>query len=701
MPRYLLSVAVALVASIAVFADVPISGPRVLCEGTASIDLLAAPGYRSYRWNTGVLNARLRVTQAGRYICYTVDSLGRADSGIVVVTAVQRPRPRIGNPIEYLCEGDIAELRAPSGFRSYQWNTGEQTPSINVSQGGTYRVTVVDTNGCTGSSDDINVIVTPRPRPAIDGVNAVCLNAVAIYQAPSEPGVQYVWSVTGGTIVGGQNTPTVRIQWQRSGRIELQARSMRPDGVACDTVIALQVRVGTRLRPELFYDRGNICDGDSIVISAAQGFRTYRWSTGESSPRIVVRREGAYFVDVEDSSGCQGTSDTVLVRVSPRPDVRVSGPAVLCPGGRVILDATSVANDVVQWQWSTGAATSSVLIDRVGTYEVIGRTINGCADTARLTIRAAIPIDIAAPATVRFDTTNVGTPVTATFVISNRSTVDAMITSLSVTPVVPGLTIAPLPPTRIGAGAAVTFTWTWTADRVGDIRAVVNMFAEQDGCQYPFAIELLGHARDIIRRGSVDVWAIDTTVPVGSNVDMPLTVATGVSAAETTDIDVLVSFDASVYHVTSVTGARIIDDRRIDHQRAMTLRLDGLALPRATDTVIVLHGQAMLGRRISIPINIERIIVSGPSIYDVTAYDGSITVTGCWLPGRRILFTDQGAMRVRVFSLEGRQLHDGMLQGPISTVEDILETLPTSLRMGLLYVNGPRGEAFGPFGFLR
>lgn len=683
-------------------ADVPISGPRVICEGTPSIDLVAATGYRSYRWNTGAQGARLRVVQAGRYVCVAVDSTGLIDSGVVYVTLAPRPRPRIGNPVEYLCAGDRAELRAPSGFVSYRWNTGDTTSSINVANGGTYRVTVVDTNGCTGASDDISVVVIQRASPAIDGVNAVCLNAVAIYQAPSEPGVQYVWSVTGGTIVGGQNTPTVRIQWQRSGRVELQARRMRPDGVACDTVIALQVRVGTRLRPELFYDRGNICDGDSIVISAAQGFRSYRWSTGESSPRIVVRREGAYFVDVEDSSGCQGTSDTVLVRVSPRPDVRVSGPAVLCPGGRVILDATSVANDVVQWQWSTGAATSSVLIDRVGTYEVIGRTINGCADTARLTIRAAIPIDIAAPASVRFDTTNVGTPVTATFVISNRSTVDATITSLTVTPVIPGLTIAPLPPTRIGAGGAVTITWTWTADRAGDIRAVVNMFAEQDGCQYPFAIDLLGHAREIIRRGSVDVWAIDTTVPVGSNVEMPLTVATGVSAPETTDIDVLVSFDASVYHVTSVTGARVIDDRRIDHQRTMTLRLDDLALPRATDTVIVLRGQAMLGRRTSIPIDIERIIVSGPSIYDVTAYDGSLSLTGCWLDGRRLRFLDQGAVRVRVFTLDGRLNSERTVDiRHLHMIADLVDLIDPGIRIGFLYVDGPSGYAVGPYGFIR
>ena len=48
-----------------------------------------------------------------------------------------------------ICNNISTTLTADSGFQSYTWNTGETTPSINVTTAGTYTVLIENTNGCT------------------------------------------------------------------------------------------------------------------------------------------------------------------------------------------------------------------------------------------------------------------------------------------------------------------------------------------------------------------------------------------------------------------------------------------------------------------------------------------------------------------------------------------------------------------------
>lgn len=49
---------------------------------------------------------------------------------------------------------------------------------------------------------------------------------------------------------------------------------------------------------------GSICDGDSLTLTASEGFAGYRWSTGQTGRSIVARTGGRYDVFATDSSGC-------------------------------------------------------------------------------------------------------------------------------------------------------------------------------------------------------------------------------------------------------------------------------------------------------------------------------------------------------------------------------------------------------------
>ncbi|MBA4154863.1 T9SS type B sorting domain-containing protein [Flavobacterium sp.] len=63
-----------------------------------------------------------------------------------------------------------------------------------------------------------------------------------------------------------------------------------------------------------------ICDGNSIVINAGNGFYSYIWSTGETTPSIIVSQPGNYNVTVTENHGsliCSSTKNFTVVLSNP------------------------------------------------------------------------------------------------------------------------------------------------------------------------------------------------------------------------------------------------------------------------------------------------------------------------------------------------------------------------------------------------
>ncbi|WP_405573130.1 T9SS type B sorting domain-containing protein [Winogradskyella sp. Asnod2-B02-A] len=62
------------------------------------------------------------------------------------------------------CAGSSVILDVGSNYVTYNWNTSENTQSIEVSSAGTYSITLIDSNGCT---DTFNIVVTELPLPDV------------------------------------------------------------------------------------------------------------------------------------------------------------------------------------------------------------------------------------------------------------------------------------------------------------------------------------------------------------------------------------------------------------------------------------------------------------------------------------------------------------------------------------------------------
>jgi len=666
------------------WATIQISGPTVICQG-GSASLLAPLGMKSYLWSTGQTTRGITVFAQGTYRVVTVDSTNKIDSGSIDLKQVFNPKPVIGNPLEYLCEGDEAHLVAPGQFASYLWNTGETTSEIIVTKTGTYSLTVVDTNGCTGSSDAVQIIVVPFPKFTISGPTSACRNSVTTYSTTNDTGIVYQWTADGGTIVNGANASSAQISWSRSGNLTVRATRTRPDGGLCVFDTSIFVRVGARLVPDIQYSQSSFCVGGSAVLSVDSSYKNIVWSTGATTPRITVTQPGNYWVTVSDSSGCSGSSDTLPVVAYPQPNVAINGQTVLCFGQTSTLLASSTANDVVFWKWSTGATTNVITVNQPGTYSVVGTTINACVDTAWITVTKAADILVTA-SNVNFGTVQTGVPVSGIIDVRNNTPFNVSVMGMTSNSV--ELSFSPPPPRLLPVGSGETFRVTWVSRQPGPLTAVVTIYLLSATCLDTVQCTIEGVATGDPPLGGIAITAPDTTVDVGTDIAFPITISSATQPmSDTLYFDL--SFDPSVFRFSSVDAPASTSQTTVganDEHVSITLPFDGKDSLRS----VTVRGTVLLGEPFKTPL-----ILSQPRLFynpvQFALDDGSITAQGCWLPARIISLNDR-QVRMRVFTLLGTAVYDAQHVGLTdSDVAAIIRALPVAHEALFIAITDPSG----------
>ncbi|MBK7409490.1 MAG: hypothetical protein IPJ40_16500 [Saprospirales bacterium] len=132
--------------------------------------------------------------------------------------------------------------------------------------------------------------------------------------------------------------------------------------------------------PVIVIDTFN-CD-ETATLDAGQGYASYLWSNGATTPAITVSTNGSYTVTVGDSLGCIGIGGVNLVIPQP-PQVTILGAASLCQGDETTLSAPG---NFAQYLWSTGDMTPQITISQGGVYAVTVSDANGCTASADWTV---------------------------------------------------------------------------------------------------------------------------------------------------------------------------------------------------------------------------------------------------------------------------------------------------------------------------
>lgn len=407
--------------------QVAVTGPASACEGTMAT-FAADLGFSTYLWSNGATASNTTVSQTGFYSVTVTDANGCTATDGQPFEGLPLPVPDINGPAA-ICGGDAVFSVTGGIFSQIEWNTGEVSQSITVSQSGIYTVTVTNGDGCTATASQ-SLDVGTSLLPAIATAAASC-NGTATLDAGAGY-ANYLWSdgstgqfllvntdglysvtvsdgsgCTGGAMenVVLPDVPQVQVLGNNSicqggsteflvsnsfpqilwstGEISQNITVSQPGGYSvtvtdsdgCTATASQTLTVGAGLSPGISPTLVD-CDGTS-TLDAGGGYSSYLWSDGSTGQLLLVNVSGEYAVTVSDANGCTGeTAENILLPTSPQ--VQVIGVANLCEGDETTLSATG---NFDQYLWSTGEITPEIAITQGGTYSVTVSDANGCTAT--------------------------------------------------------------------------------------------------------------------------------------------------------------------------------------------------------------------------------------------------------------------------------------------------------------------------------
>lgn len=346
--------------------------PAIICPGTPTV--LTANGTNAnglpgaYMWtpSAGVAGAATSSATVSPLATttYTVtytDNCGLSATDQVTVTTEIYHSVNLPSTAQF-CEGADVLLQATvtGTSPSLLWtstvagfdNTSHTNSSLLVNQAGTYTITVTSPMGCV-HADQVAVSQVPLPNPYLPTPVDLCPNKTVTLNAGSNWN-QVQWS-------NGQNTPSIIVAQPGTYNALITHNG-------CSNTVSVVVNLVQMPTVNLGPDIA-ICDGTIGTLSIAA---TGLWNTGANASSIQVTTGGKYHVTV--TVGSCVASDTIDVRIKPRPIANLPAQVIGCLEGTVSINAENPVN--LYYLWSTGETTPLIEVAEFGTYSVT--TSNDC-----------------------------------------------------------------------------------------------------------------------------------------------------------------------------------------------------------------------------------------------------------------------------------------------------------------------------------
>jgi gliding motility-associated-like protein len=326
--------------------NVQILGTRDFCPG-GNTTLDAGSGYATYSWSNGAATRFISVQIGGNYGVTVTNAQGRSGAATATVTEHPNPTPTITGSL-FKCPNRPTAIDA-GDYEFYNWSTSETARGIVANQVGDYKVTVTDKYGCQGSTTATVVAGTPV---IIDIPNEIrlCGNDTATLNASSAGALSYLWN--------DNDMDSIKIV-RDSGTYNVIVTNGQCVGY--DTC-----RVYRSPPPKL--DLGNdtiICLGENIKINATTwGVNDYQWADGGNAPSRTIWQEGQYKLTIR--FGKCFASDSFQVYIFDKKQ-GLQLDTVICD---TIYKLTPRLPGAVDYRWSTGADTSTIVIKKSGDYQV-------------------------------------------------------------------------------------------------------------------------------------------------------------------------------------------------------------------------------------------------------------------------------------------------------------------------------------------
>ncbi|MBI1768501.1 MAG: gliding motility-associated C-terminal domain-containing protein [Bacteroidetes bacterium] len=281
-----------------------------------------------------------------------------------------------------------------SGNQQYHWysdnitntitftGSSYSTPSLSTSTD--YYVSIFDpSTGCESNRIKVSASVNGISKPTINpsGSLTLCSGNSLTISAPSGF-KKYSWS-------NGDTTRQIKVS--TSATYSVTVGDGTCTSIASDPFVLTVV--SKPAKPIVQTPGGTtICGSGSITLSAPVGASSYLWSTGEVTNQISANTNGSYTVQITDSNNClSDASDQITVQVvavPSKPVITAIGSTALCNNSSVILSAPQ---GFTNYQWSTGATSTDIIVSTAGSYTVSvnnGNCTSVASDPSVVTVSA-------------------------------------------------------------------------------------------------------------------------------------------------------------------------------------------------------------------------------------------------------------------------------------------------------------------------
>lgn len=357
------------------FGDIIISSINCDAESMCiGIEVLGGEGNLDYYWSNGETVEDICGLSLGDYQIIVTD-----DNNCFIETRIKVEPPELPEittlPSVLLnqCPNVPIVLDAGDEYVSWNWSDGSHTQSINVTEEGSYYVTVYDSNSCSAEAETY-VDILPDISIWESEFTLVC------------PGVDWTYTLTGFTEYEWHNGSTDSTYLADSPELVsvvlLQGECYFYDEIQVLHYEEISVNVGVS-------DKISVCDGDSILVYAdPSDFVSYLWTDGTSvdSCWISAEDQGAVSLNVVDLYGCMATDD-IEVEVDTPAYVDLGNDTTVCTNNVFTLIAGDPDLDY-NYDWSTGEVDNVIDVSTSDTIWVSVITDAGCVtnDTIILTI---------------------------------------------------------------------------------------------------------------------------------------------------------------------------------------------------------------------------------------------------------------------------------------------------------------------------
>jgi hypothetical protein len=151
-------------------------------------------------------------------VTYTIAASGGCSAfttnAPVVITSLVVPT---FNNVAAICSGGTLTALPTTSLNGV---TGTWSPALSNTTIGNTTYTFTPTAGQCATGTNLTITVNPLPTPVVSGPAPVCQTIgtnYSTYSTPNVAGHTYTWTVLGGTIIAGQGTNSITVNWTTIG----------------------------------------------------------------------------------------------------------------------------------------------------------------------------------------------------------------------------------------------------------------------------------------------------------------------------------------------------------------------------------------------------------------------------------------------------------------------------------------------------